>query len=75
MNTIMKYTTIKLLFTIIFLLFISTGTSYAYQEASASSATLQPKMSVVNTDERVEILEKYLNEYNSPLASSAASFV
>jgi len=71
----MKYTYIKILITVIFLLFISTGTSLANNNASASSAKLQPEIEVKVIDARSEVLQRYLNEYDSPLAMSSGEFV
>jgi len=71
----MKNTIIKIIFTTIFMLFVSTGTSYAYNAASASSAKLQPEIEVKPVDERALILQKYLIEYDSPLAPYSNDFV
>ena len=59
----------------IFMLLISTGTSYAYQQASGSSARLKPEVSIVPQDYRSEILREFLLEYDSPLTPYAGTIV
>jgi len=59
----------------IFMLLISTETSYAYQQASGSSARLKPEVSIVPQDYRSEILREFLLEYDSPLTPYAGTIV
>lgn len=49
--------------------------SYAEEKASYSSAKIQSKLARAESDYRVNILRKYLQTYNSPLAENAEDFV
>ncbi|MBI2621595.1 MAG: glucosaminidase domain-containing protein [Candidatus Levybacteria bacterium] len=51
------------------------GDSYAFEQASGSSATLNPTITQKPVDNRTEILEGFLESYGSPLAPYAADFV
>ena len=54
----------------------SKGSAMANPYTSNASAQLQPEIAKeVENDHRVKILEGYLNEYNSPLAPHARSFI
>lgn len=58
------------------IILINPGTAFAQEKASASSAKI---LSDIDThavfDNRVQILQAYLTERNSPLAANAADFV
>ena len=45
------------------------------QNASGSSASLQPTLSIKVDDNRVKIIKNFLDKYNSPLAKYANTFV
>ena len=57
------------------LLLISTGKSYAVEQASGSSATLESTVAPKSFDNRVEVLEGFLLQYDSPLAPYANDFI
>lgn len=57
------------------LLFLSTGNSFAQELASGSSAKLESPVGIKPYDNRVEILEGFLESYDSPLAPFAADFI
>lgn len=63
------------LISIFILLIISTGDSYAKEQASGSSAKLESNLATRNIDNRTQILEGFLKEYDSPLAPYAADFI
>ena len=69
---------LQIIFTVIsvaLLLLISRSDSYAFGQASGSSATLNPTISQKPYDNRVEILESFLESYDSPLVPFARDFV
>ncbi len=70
-----KLRIISLVFSFAFLLFISKGESYAAQLAFASSASLKSEVAKLPFDNRVEVLESFLAEYDSPLAPFASDFI
>lgn len=47
----------------------------AQEKAAGSSATLQSVIAATANDDRVYVLQKYLEKYNSPLAPYAEDFV
>ncbi len=57
------------------MLLISTGESYASNKASGSSAKLISEVSPLVVDDRAQILEGFLKEYDSPLAPYAGDFI
>lgn len=57
------------------MLLIARSDSYAFEQASGSSATLNPTISQKPYDNRVEILEGFLESYGSPLAPFARDFI
>ena len=58
------------------LLFLAGSKGSAMANTSNASAQLQPEITTeAKNDHRVKILEGYLNEYNSPLATHARSFI
>lgn len=65
-----------LILTVLILLFLgSVSDAGAYRLASGSSAALKTEVSITQPDPRIKVLEDYLNEYDSPLAPHAKSFV
>ena len=57
------------------LLLIARGEGYAFEQASGSSATFNSTIPQKPEDNRAMVLEKFLQKYDSPLASYAADFV
>lgn len=57
------------------LLVITTGSANAYEKASASSAQFKNAVEQSVDDNRAQILEAYLEEYDSPLAPYAQDFI
>ena len=57
------------------MLLISSGDSYASNHASGSSAKLTSEVSPLVVDDRAQILEGFLQEYDSPLAPYASDFI
>lgn len=71
----MKTKIIVFVFMLLLTLFISTPKIQAQEKASGSSATFHDILARRAADNRVEILKKYLEQYNSPLAPYAEDFV
>lgn len=67
-----KYLSIFFLITIFL---FSSSKTFAQEQASGSSATFAPIVGGIKEDNRVEMLQKYLEKYNSPLAKFADRFV
>lgn len=67
----------KLIFlTVILALFtFSKGESFAFENASGSSATLKSPFVEQEVDHRAKILKEFLEQYNSPLAPHANTFI
>lgn len=63
------------IFSVIIMLLISTGDSYASNQASGSSAKLASNVSTLVVDDRARILEGFLLQYDSPLAPYAGDFI
>lgn len=57
------------------MLVLSKGDSYAFNQASGSSANLKPSIEIKTIDNRADILESFLKQYDSPLASHAEDFI
>jgi hypothetical protein len=60
-------------FSLLFLMFVSK--TFAQEFSAGSSAALMKPNTEKTTDSRVTILREYLEQYNSPLASHAKTFV
>lgn len=65
---------IILISAILTLFTLTTGDATAFEKTARTSAKLTVE-EVEKVDRRVEILRKYLEKYNSPLAPSAATFI
>ena len=63
------------IFLVIIMLLVSTGDSYASNQASMSSAKLVSEVSPLVMDDRARILEGFLLQYDSPLAPYAGDFI
>ena len=70
-----KFQIIISVVTVILLLLISRGQSFASEIASKSSASLQSPFNKVEPDNRTQVLEGFLNQYDSPLAPYASDFI
>ena len=70
-----KFQTIIALIFMVLMLSTGAGKSYAFVQASASSAKLDPEIEIKPQDNRAEILESFLQSYGSPLAPYASDFV
>ena len=64
-----------IIFLVIIILLVSTGDSYASNQASMSSAKLVSEVSPLVMDDRARILEGFLLQYDSPLAPYAGDFI
>lgn len=64
-----------ILFVFIFLFLLTTKISSAIEVSSASSAQFTPAFSIVDDDNRVKILRKFLQKNNSPLVDNASDFI
>lgn len=72
----MNVKNLVLSFLLLFTFFIITPSAYAEEKASASSATFSTILaSMRQNDNRAKILESYLNQFNSPLAPYAKTFI
>lgn len=74
----MKRRIILLLAVLTFFTAISTQTALAYDQTSETSAVLadpQGASQIVKQDDRAEKLRAYLEQYNSPLADHAETFI
>lgn len=60
---------------IIFFLIANAGKSYAVENSSGSSAVLLKPAPISYRDNRIKILEEFLEQYNSPLVPHAGDFV
>ncbi len=57
------------------LIFVQPKNAFAQEKASGSSAVLASIQSVSQQDSRVKILRKFLEQYDSPLAPHAKTFI
>ena len=71
----MKTKLIVFVFMLLLSLFITTPKIQAQEKASRSSATFQDLNAVQASDNRVQVLTKYLAQENSPLTPYASTFV
>lgn len=71
----MKAKTIFFAFTLLLAALLLPQRSQAQEIASGSSASLLTPLVAKQEDNRVAILKKYLQQYDSPLAEHAATFV
>ncbi len=69
-----KFQLIITFIAVILLLLLGRGYSYAFEEAGAS-ATLDSPVVEKQPDQRVKILEGFLQEFDSPLAENAQDFI
>lgn len=66
---------IQIILISLILFVISTGSANAFEKASASSAQLKNDAQIAIADDRVEVLQAFMEEYNAPLAPYAKDFV
>lgn len=71
----MKAKTILIAFSLLLTTLLFPQRSQAEDIASGSSATLHTMLAQRQADNRVEMLRRYLEQYNSPLAAHAETFV
>ena len=71
----MKAKTIIFAFTLFLTLLITPQKTLAQEQASGSSATLHSMLLAREGDNRVDVLKRYLEHENSPLADYASTFV
>ncbi|HEX7042283.1 MAG TPA: hypothetical protein VF189_03455, partial [Patescibacteria group bacterium] len=71
----MKAKTIIFAFTLLLITLFISPKAQAQEQASGSSATFHTLLLARSADTRVDILQEYLQQYDSPLAPYAQTFV
>ena len=66
---------IQIILIVILLLFLSSDETLAFEQASGSSAVMNPTIEPKTLDNRAEVLKNFLMGYHSPLAPYASDFV
>ena len=71
----MKVKTIFFAFSLLLSIVVFPQISWAQEIASGSSASFHPLLVTRGTDDRAKVLQAYLEQFNSPLAEHAKTFV